>query len=198
MEFALDNVQKLKLRTEKLQAQQHALHNDTEDLQQNDHLSTVGSIANMKLRNRKSRDGHASLKTFGNKKRELKNELIEGTTIEEGSKKQKGSQRGMRNSISSSEKKLNKSKARVNKEESIEAGLKRKRWILHDQFEQSKEGNGPRNRKRRKKNDPVGRDVVDKLDVLIEQYRSKFTGSDSIQTDDKKQGSKHLKRWFES
>ncbi|KAI3448013.1 hypothetical protein Pfo_004678 [Paulownia fortunei] len=223
VEFALDNVQKLKLRTEKLQAQQQALRNDKDDLLQNDHSRTVGPSANMKPRKRKSRDGDASFKNFENKKGESENKLSKGTTIEEGgfTKKQKGSQRGMRNSFSS-EKKLKKSKPEVtnqqrerqgggqetllkggsanivNKQQGREVDMQRKRRLLHDQSEQLKEGNGPRNRKRSKKNDPVGRDVVDKLDMLIEQYRSKFAGSHSVQTDDKKQGSKHLKRWFES
>lgn len=220
MEFALDNVQKLKLRQEKLQAQQQASHNDTQDLQQNDHLSKVGPNASMKSRKRKSRDDATSTKTSGNEKEEPENELSEGTAPEEGSftKKQKGSQRGTKKSFSS-EKKLKKSKPEVaNQQRGRQAGGQdplpkegsanivskqeskesRKRRILHDRSEQLKEGNGPRNRKRSKKNDPVGRDVVDKLDLLIEQYRSKFSGSDSIQTDGKKQGSKQLKRWFES
>ncbi|KAH9602356.1 hypothetical protein KSS87_020021 [Heliosperma pusillum] len=56
-----------------------------------------------------------------------------------------------------------------------------------------------KNLNRRKKNkEPVGRDVVDKLDNLIEQYKSKF----SQKTDDSdanKQGSKQqIKRWFQS
>ncbi|KAK4424121.1 RNA-binding protein 28 [Sesamum alatum] len=217
VEFALDNVQKLKLRQEKLQAHQHFYNSGTEDLQQNDHLSKAGSNAIKKSRKRTSRDDDASTKTSGYEKKETENKLSEGTAPKGGSftKKQKGSERGS----FSSEKKLKRSKPDatgqqkgrqasghqtlpkegsaniVDKQESKEA---RKRRILHDRSEQLKEGNGPRNRKRSKKNDPVGRDVVDRLDMLIEQYRSKFSGSDSIQTDDKKQGSKQLKRWFES
>ncbi|XP_011092825.1 RNA-binding protein 28 isoform X2 [Sesamum indicum] len=217
VEFAIDNVQKLKLRQEKLQVQQQASNSGTEDLQQNDHLSKAGSNAIMKSRKRKSRDDDASTKTSGYEKMETENKLSEGTAPKGGrfTKKQKGFERGG----FSSEKKLKRSKPDVtgqqkgrqagghetlpnggsanifNKQESKEA---RKRTILHDRSEQLKEGNGPRNRKWSKKNDPVGRDVVDRLDMLIEQYRSKFSGSDSIQTDDKKQGSKQLKRWFET
>ncbi|KAK6143446.1 hypothetical protein DH2020_023794 [Rehmannia glutinosa] len=89
VEFALDNVQKLKLRTEKLQAQQQqALHNDTDNLQQNDHLSTVGPTANTKSRNRKSRDSDASFKTFeNNRKRKSENKLSEETAEEGGLRK---------------------------------------------------------------------------------------------------------------
>lgn len=53
-------------------------------------------------------------------------------------------------------------------------------------------------KKRKKNTDPVGRDVVDKLDVLIEQYRSKFSKGGSDQTDGNKQCSKKLRRWFQS
>ncbi|KAK4405287.1 RNA-binding protein 28 [Sesamum angolense] len=217
VEFALDNVQKLKLRQEKLQAQQQASNSGREDLQQNDHLSKAGSNGIMKSRKRKSRDDDASTKTSGYEKMETGNKLSEGIAPKGGSftKKQKGSERGG----FSSEKKLKRSKPDVigqqkgrhaggdetlpiggsanivHKQESKEA---RKKRILHDRSEQLKEGNGPRNRKRSKKNDPVGRDVVDRLDMLIEQYTSKFSGSNSIQADDKKQSSKQLKRWFET
>ncbi|KAL8553143.1 hypothetical protein ACS0TY_001696 [Phlomoides rotata] len=218
VEFALDNVQKLKLRAAKIQAQQQAFHNYTGNLQQNNCLSVEGSFANRNSRKR-PRDGDATSKAFGG---ETKDEHIEGTAIE-GNKKQKGSKRGERNSFSSEKnqkkpnqqvlnqrkerevgdgvttlKKRGKANIVVSKEESEEAGMQRKRRILHDQSEQSKEGYGPKNRKRTKRSDPIGRDPVDNLDRLIEQYRSKFTGSDSIQSGDKKQGSKNLKRWFES
>ncbi|KAL0412466.1 UNVERIFIED_CONTAM: RNA-binding protein 28 [Sesamum radiatum] len=215
VEFALDNVQKLKLRQEKLQAQQQASNSGTEDFQQNDHLSRAGSNAIMKSRKRKSRDDDASTKTTGYEKMETDNKPSEGTAPKGGSftKKQKGSERGG----FSSEKKLKRSKPDVTGQQSgRQAGghetlpkggsanivnkqeSKAGKRILHDRSEQLKESNGPRNRKRSKKNDPVGRDVVDRLDMLIEQYRSKFSGSDSIRTDDKKQGSKQLKRWFET
>ncbi|KAL0348431.1 UNVERIFIED_CONTAM: RNA-binding protein 28 [Sesamum angustifolium] len=171
VEFALDNVQKLKLRQEKLQAQQQASHSGREDLQQNDHLSKAGSNDIMKSRKRKSRYDDASTKTSGYEKMETGNKLSEGIAPKGGSftKEQKGGSANI-----------------VNKQESKEA---RKKRILHDRSEQLKEGNGPRNRKRSKKNDPVGRDVVDRLDMLIEQYTSKFSGSNSIQADDKKQSS---------
>jgi nucleolar protein 4 len=56
------------------------------------------------------------------------------------------------------------------------------------------------NKKRAKRNkDPLGRDTVDKLDMLIEQYRSKFSRpSTGDKTGSEKQGSRQLKRWFQS
>ncbi|KAG8364347.1 hypothetical protein BUALT_Bualt19G0119400 [Buddleja alternifolia] len=208
VEFALDNVQKLKLRKEKLEAQQqHGFRNDRENLQQNDLLSTVNSSSKLNSRKRKSRDDDKSPKTFRNKTGESEDKLNEGTNVGEESttKKLRGSERGMRNR----EKKLKGPKEVknhqketaniVNRQENIEAGLQRKRRLLDDRkSEQSKEGNGLRSRKRSKKSDPVGRDVGDKLDLLIEQYRNKFSGGDSMKSDGRKQGSKQLKRWFES
>ncbi|KAL0376170.1 UNVERIFIED_CONTAM: RNA-binding protein 28 [Sesamum calycinum] len=181
VEFALDNVQKLKLRQEKLQAQQQASNSGREDLQQNDHLSKAGSNDIMKSRKRKSRDDDASTKTSEKKLKRSKPDVIG---------QQKGRHAGGGKTLP-----IGGSANIVNKQESKEA---RKKRILHDRSEQLKEGNGPRNRKRSKKNDPVGRDVVDRLDMLIEQYTSKFSGSNSIQADDKKQSSKQLKRWFET
>ncbi|KAH6807188.1 hypothetical protein C2S51_028296 [Perilla frutescens var. frutescens] len=91
VEFALDNVQKLKLRAEKLQAQQQqeqGLHNARE----NDHSNTVGSFADSKSRKRNSsRDGDSSfMKTSHNKKWESENRYSEETGVEEGNKRQKG------------------------------------------------------------------------------------------------------------
>ncbi|KAK6121458.1 hypothetical protein DH2020_044804 [Rehmannia glutinosa] len=149
VEFALDNVQKLKLRTEKLQAQQQqALHNDTDNLQQNDHLSAVGPTANTKSRNRKSRNVDASFKTFeNNRKRESENKLSEETAEEGGFTKNR---RGMRNTFSSEKKtkmptnqlKEKQADIIVNKQETRRTDMSRKRKLLHDQPEQLKEGNG--------------------------------------------------------
>ncbi|XP_057784367.1 uncharacterized protein LOC131001791 isoform X2 [Salvia miltiorrhiza] len=219
VEFALDNVQKLKLRAEKLQAQQlQGPHDARGNFRQNDHLGRGGSIANSNSRIHKSRDGDASLKrTYDNKRGELENKRSEGMVAEEGgNKRQKGPRKDAKSRVSpavmkkpnlqvSDQRKGREAGGRklipsstVSKKEGRDAGMPRKRMPL-DQLERSTEGDGgERNRKRRKRSDPVGRDVTDKLDMLIEQYRSKFTGSSSTQSDGKKQGSKSLKRWFQS
>ncbi|KAL6514547.1 hypothetical protein OROGR_020126 [Orobanche gracilis] len=205
VEFALDNAQKLKLRAEKLQqAQQHALHNDTKnDFYQNEYTSAAGPGANTNSRKRKPRDKDTSFKITDNNIGESENSLGAKTDIEDVSfsKKQRDSQRGVKNSSSDekTKKPTNQQKEKgkrnvANKHEIKEVEMRSKGNVFNNQSE----GNGPRNRKRSKKNDPVGRDVADKLDALIEQYRSKFSGDDSTQTDEKKQGSKRLRRWFES
>ncbi|XP_047955273.1 RNA-binding protein 28-like isoform X2 [Salvia hispanica] len=219
VEFALDNVQKLKLRAEKIQAQQlQGPQGARGNFGQNNNLGRGGSIGNTNPRIRKFRDGDASVRTNDNKRGELANKSTEGMVAEEGSKKwQKGPRKVSKSRVPPPENKPNSNmnvsgqrKGReaggqepiqsntVTKKEGRDAGMPRKR-MPREQFEQSTEGDGgERNRKRRKRSDPVGRDVTDKLDKLIEQYRSKFTGSSSTQSDGKKQGTKSLKRWFQS
>ncbi|PQM35741.1 RNA-binding protein 28 [Prunus yedoensis var. nudiflora] len=69
-------------------------------------------------------------------------------------------------------------------------------------LQEQKEVEGGENvtrRQRPKKNkDPLGRDVTDKLDMLIEQYRSKYSQRSSVQTDGEKQGSRKLRKWFQT
>ncbi|KAL2477969.1 RNA-binding (RRM/RBD/RNP motif) family protein [Forsythia ovata] len=218
VEFALDNVQTLKLRKEKLRAQKKASLDDVGNLQQNDPVNTVDSLANKNPRKRKSRGEKTLLKNFGSKKGdESENKAIEGITTEEGrsTKKQKGSLQS-RIDGTSPEKTLKGSKQQVqnqqkrrkpegkeslpvvsaHKQSQVEdSNMKRQRRGLQD-LTKPKEGSNPRKRGKRN-NDPLGRDVVDKLDMLIEQYTSKFTQNNSNPTDDKKQGSKQLKRWFQ-
>ncbi|XP_022869951.1 RNA-binding protein 28 [Olea europaea var. sylvestris] len=217
VEFALDNVQTLKLRKEKLQAQKASL-DDVGDLQQNDPVNTGESLANKNPRKRKPRVDK-TIKKIGSKKgSESENKAIEVTTTEVGgaTKQQKGSPRS-RMDGTLPEKTLKGSKQQVenqqkrrkpNEGESLpvanthkqqlldDSNLKRKKRGFQDLTKQPKEGSNPRKRGK-KNNDPLGRDVVDKLDMLIEQYRSKFTHNNSNPTDDKKQGSKQLKRWFQ-
>ncbi|GER46218.1 RNA-binding protein, partial [Striga asiatica] len=200
VEFALDNVQKLKLRTEKLQSKQQAPHRFTNDMQKNDHTNTVGHASNTNSRKRKSRDKEASLKdTVGDKARILKDKLSENPTGEEGSslKKQKGSKSSVPDKKMKNQNKEKGPSNIVDKKPEIrEVVVTRKRKAFNVQPKQSKED--LRSRKRGKKSEPVGRDVGDKLDLLIEQYRAKFAGNDSAEAEGKKQSSKRLKRWFES
>ena len=51
------------------------------------------------------------------------------------------------------------------------------------------------NEKKKKQGGPP--EVVDKLDMLIEQYRSKFTQS-SAKTGPQKQSSGQVRRWFQA
>lgn len=69
----------------------------------------------------------------------------------------------------------------------------RKRKFGEDRGEENINGQ----RKRKKKQGQGGAEVVDKLDMLIEQYRSKFSQS-SAKTGPQKQSSGQVRRWFES
>ncbi|XP_073149549.1 uncharacterized protein [Henckelia pumila] len=226
VEFAIDDVQKLKLRNEKIQSQQQAsLNNNKEDLQKKVRLtSSEHSPTNERSRKRKFRDD-ASAKTFVNKKGKSDNRFRGANPNNESSfslteeKSQSTESSMVLHPLAKEKRKQSKEKVKNQqngrkhggtdpsqqnntpsiKQEHVEpAGKHRKSRAFKDQSEQSKEGTNPRNRKKGKKNGAVGKDMVDKLDLLIEQYRSKFTQNDSLRSDDKKQGSKRLKRWFES
>ncbi|XVE93696.1 hypothetical protein REPUB_Repub01dG0216400 [Reevesia pubescens] len=80
----------------------------------------------------------------------------------------------------------------------VEAVLLPTEWMRQVQAKrQEGETNSKRKRPIRNKN-PSGRDVVDKLYMLIEQYRSKFSQPKSETPDAEKQGSKKLRMWFQA
>lgn len=60
--------------------------------------------------------------------------------------------------------------------------------------------NDDSNRKRRsgKNKDVLGRDRTDKLDMLIEQYKSKYTERNSTQPDGGGKSSGQLRKWFKA
>ncbi|KAF6163052.1 hypothetical protein GIB67_001380 [Kingdonia uniflora] len=57
---------------------------------------------------------------------------------------------------------------------------------------------GKKSFKKPKKAKSSGNEVVDKLDTLIEQYRSKFSHKSSNKSDGEKQPQRQLRRWFQS
>ncbi|GFY94408.1 RNA-binding (RRM/RBD/RNP motifs) family protein [Actinidia rufa] len=190
VEFALDNVQTLKLRTSRLQAQQQSTHDDADHhVQENNDVHPPDGQPNMKSRKRKVQGDVRSLMSSKTRKEdETDNKLLEGVAAEEGrpiKKQVNDRRRGNRNKFSS-EGKEERSKQK-------EVGSRKKKRTFQERIEQQKE------RKKAKRNkDPLGRGVVDKLDMLIEQYRSKFSQHISNKTDGEKQGSRQIRRWFES
>ncbi|XP_057500570.1 uncharacterized protein LOC130784642 isoform X3 [Actinidia eriantha] len=219
VEFALDNVQTLKLRTSRLQAQQQSTHDDADHVQENNDLHPPDAQPNMKSRKRKAQGDVRSLMSSKTRKQdETDNKLPEGVAAEEGrpiKKQVNDRRRGNRNKFSS-EGKEERSKQKLKPHQrggnpkgqkplrgenkavnarklEEEVGSRKKKRTFQERIEQQKE------RKKAKKNkDPLGRDVVDKLDMLIEQYRSKFSQHISNKTDGEKQGSRQIRRWFES
>ncbi|XP_020533459.1 RNA-binding protein 28 isoform X2 [Jatropha curcas] len=229
VEFAVDNVQKLKLRKAKLQAQQQESHDDLADTQDGTVSNEPSDVPRKKenSRKRKSRDEKKPAKnsepnknTAGNvvsegasseeqksyKKR--KNDLVREKTETAANNKFNGKKKKLKGSVhkqngrqvekpdaSSSKREMTTKNTRESKS-SEEKGVRLKKRKLPDQAEQGEESLKKRNRPKKNK-DPVGRDVVDKLDMLIEQYRSKFSKQSSEKSDGEKQAKKPLKRWFQ-
>ncbi|KAJ6385956.1 hypothetical protein OIU77_029006 [Salix suchowensis] len=207
--FALDNVQTLKLRTARLRVQQQETHKDFQDMQGNEEARTPNAVPSQKEmpRKRKSRVENRAVKdSESNKMDEVKNKDSYRTSLEEVSAKKQKSNPGAEDLQTSAKDRRESRKQKAkgpqhkrkdegrksdggnseNSEKIIkpfkeaDSGLtKRKR---PNQTEENKGGKSSEKRKRPKKNkDPVGQDVADKLDMLIEQYKSKF----SKQTTDK-------------
>ncbi|KAG5239011.1 RNA recognition motif-containing family protein [Salix suchowensis] len=224
--FALDNVQTLKLRTARLQVQQQETHKDFQDMQGNEEARTPNAVPSQKEmpRKRKSRVENRAVKdSESNKMDEVKNKDSYRTSLEEVSAKKQKSNPGAEDLQTSAKDRRESRKQKAkgpqhkrkdegrksdggnseNSEKIIkpfkEADLgltKRKR---PNQTEENKGGKSSEKRKRPKKNkDPVGQDVADKLDMLIEQYKSKFSKQTTDKPEGKKQANKQLKRWFQS
>lgn len=220
MEFAIDNVQTLKLRKAKFQARppQDAVRDDLNNAQQNAESHAFYAHPT-KSRKRKSRDEKGAMKHS-----ELKNAEMEKTVaaeegqdtkrprhnpagektkpsskenLEGSNKKIKGSNRkpkdrkgGLKPDVGSSSKvETNVNNAHKIKVEAVSQSKERTR----QEQKQRLEGERNTKRKRSKQNKNPSGEVVDKLDMLIEQYRSKFS-----QPKSGKQDSKKLRRWFQA
>ncbi|CAN4107509.1 unnamed protein product [Withania somnifera] len=227
VEFALDNIQTMKLR-QKLQ--QQGFNRNKEDLQKNDNTNewdprdkqsrkrkATGDMLSVAGKRDEAKNKRVRGATFGEnnvssvsgskdgdqpknkgfkraisaEEREKKNKK-EGKNIRGSKQKLKGNQEGKKQGGFGSESSDNASL----KVERKDVGARTKKRKFEDKINQQKLH---KERKRdKKKKDPVGRDGVDKLDILIEQYRSKFTHDSSNQSDNNHQRSKQLKRWFQS
>ncbi|KAJ7978318.1 RNA-binding protein 28 [Quillaja saponaria] len=226
IEFAVDNVQKLKLRKEKLQdQQQQAFHDDQKDVKENKpHKANALSNKNKKLRKRKASDNDGSVKDSATSKEdEARSRAPDGAAPEghkaikrqkhnlEGGKAgeviSKEQSRGLKRkpikynykdgqnpaggtSVKSEIAAVDAHKTKFLKKTDI-ASRKRK---MHNQREPREEEKIPKRRPKKNK-EPVGRDVADKLDMLIEQYRSKFFHQTANRNDGDKQ-SKQVRKWF--
>ncbi|GFY94414.1 RNA-binding (RRM/RBD/RNP motifs) family protein [Actinidia rufa] len=178
VEFALDNVQTLKLRTSRLQAQQQSTHDDADHVQENNDVHPPDGQPNMKSRKRKVQGDVRSLMSSKTRKEdETDNKLLEGVAAEEGrpiKKQVNDRRRGNRNKFSS-EGKEERSKQKVKPDQrgrnpedqkplqgenkavnarkmEEEVGSRKKKRTFQERIEQQKE------RKKAKRNkDPLGR-----------------------------------------
>ncbi|KAF7841006.1 RNA-binding protein 28 [Senna tora] len=220
VEFALDNVQTLKIRNAKLQFQQQAASQGDNNVKENEEPHISGVHSNKNDRKRKSREHGKPVKdSLLNREDESESALPNGNAIQEGnSKRQKGNRRGKKpeglsprkeNSETSPKKPRNyqdgknrggrgtpntdieTNKTKIGKK--VDNGLKKRK------LQNQEDGGEKVGKKRLKKNkEPVGKDVVDKLDMLIEQYKSKYSQKGSQGNDGEKKPSKQLRKWFEA
>lgn len=225
VEFAIDNILTMRNRKDKLQAWQQDSLNDVQDYQ-NDKTNAADYHPKEKSRKRKSRHDSKVSDTSGSKmEAEVGKQVLTEASSGEGQvvNKQKSNSGGKMDNISPKKKvKGSKNKQLPHLEqwkpdggmpalaEGIDinarkhghqegAHLHTKKRRLQDQAQEYKEPIGSERRKKSKRNnDPLGRDVVDKLDTLIEQYKSKFARQNMDQTNLEKQGSKQIRRWFQS
>lgn len=224
VEFAVDNVLTLRNRKDKLQARQQDSLNGVQNLQQNDKSSTLDYHSKEKSRKRKSTHDAKASDTSGSKiEAEVGRQVFAESPSGEVRvvKKQKGDSGGKRDNIILKKKMRGSKNKQIPHQEQrnpdgglphpVEgttisarkrghqerAQLYTKKRRLQNEAQKHEEPVGPEIRKKSKRNsDPLGRDVVDKLDTLIEQYRSKFARRSTDPTDHEKRGSKQIRRWF--
>ncbi|KAF3970310.1 hypothetical protein ACB098_07G127300 [Castanea mollissima] len=218
VEFALNNIQTLKLRNAKIHAQQHGIRDDQNNVKQGDdtHLDKQNS------KKRKSRGDDGSVKDSVSNKEENRVFNRAATEGRGSNKKQKGNPASAKAKELSSKEKPEGSKWKsknqqddgnpgsgrslnrkmtdsdAHKSKSLEdAVVQLKKRKLQDQTEQQKKNRDLKDRRRSKKTKvPVGKDEKDKLDMLIEQYRSKYSQKRSQKSDDEKP-SRQLRKWFQ-
>ncbi|KAE8724676.1 hypothetical protein F3Y22_tig00009942pilonHSYRG00038 [Hibiscus syriacus] len=226
VEFAIDNVQTLKLRKVKIQAQHQDANDNLNNAQQKEKSHPFEDQSN-KSRKRKSRDEKRATEHSELNKAEMENRVATGEgqaskkpkhkltgektkpswkeNLEGSNQKVKGSNHkpddrkaGQKSAVGSSVKvETNVNETRKLKSKEVEAIPQPKERTRQVQAKwEEGVANSKRKRPRRNK-DPSGRDVVDKLDMLIEQYRCKFSQPKST-PEAKKQGSKKLRRWFQA
>ncbi|KAM3220307.1 RNA-binding protein 28 [Capsicum annuum] len=219
VEFALDNIQTMKHR-QKLQ--QQGFNRNKKDLPKNDNTNERD---NHNKQSRKRKATGDALSVAGNRD-EAKNKHVRGAkdgdrpknrgvkgAISAEGDEQKNKKIGKKLRGAKPELKDNRegnkhggfgsessdtAALKVGRKEDVAVRTKKRKF--EDKTNQQKQEISVQNKKRdKKKKDPLGRDVVDKLDMLIEQYTSKFTHSSSNQTNGNQQRSKQqLKRWFQS
>ncbi|KAI7730523.1 hypothetical protein M8C21_006236 [Ambrosia artemisiifolia] len=175
VEFALDNVQTLKQRNEKIESQLKGFSNSDEhtenktDFHKPIDRSNDSSKKRKTQENRKDKTAETEIKPA--KKKPTK-EPLEPQHEREELKGRFTDRPGPIGVVDVP----NKKRSRDKKGQNEDTGLT----------------------KRRKNKDPLGQDTVDKLDMLIEQYRSKFSGNKTNKSEGENQGSRRLGRWFQS
>ncbi|KAJ0680620.1 putative RNA recognition motif domain, nucleotide-binding alpha-beta plait domain superfamily [Helianthus annuus] len=178
VEFALDNVQTLKQRNEKMESQLKGSSNNDENAENKTNFRKSVDQSHDSSRKRKTQENRIAeteTKTGtkpAKKKLAVSKEPLEAQQEGKELKARFAARPGPIGVVDVSNKKRSRDK-RVQNEDTVLT-------------------------KRRKNKDPLGQDTVDKLDMLIEQYRSKFSGNRTNKSEGENQGSRRLGRWFQS
>ncbi|KAI3861637.1 hypothetical protein MKW98_000589 [Papaver atlanticum] len=214
VQFALDNIQTLKLRQKKLEYWQ--ARSGAEALPRpatSQRADTPQNNDTNKLGKHKSRGGNFSSKETGEDK-QGEGENVAPDRETPAGKKFKGTPARERKTKFAAKDKAEESTEKPNKnkpskldnkearapelksKENAETGQIKRKFQDEINLMQPREGKFPNKTKKRSKSG--GEEVVDKLDVLIEKYTSKFSQHNSNKTagPGEKQGSRQLKRWF--
>ncbi|KAK9136289.1 hypothetical protein Syun_015619 [Stephania yunnanensis] len=218
VEFAIDNVKMLKQRNTRLQTHQHGRVIAEDMRRQNDIAEREDGSTTHKGKKRKARQlrsqdktsrideaeagaGEGAMEEVGPATKKLKHtkrerkgnhKPAEGSTRSPNKQKDEGMKSDME--ALSSRTDGAKNKHNIKSKEREEVGMKKRKFkdspdsVLADR---------KRSQRKKAKSDP-GQEVVDRLDMLIEKYRSKFSTNSSKKTDGEKQASRPLKRWFQT
>nr|XP_043622546.1 RNA-binding protein 28 [Erigeron canadensis] len=187
VEFALDNVQTLRQRNDKIEAQQQGFGNDVESTNKKTDFHKPADRSNDMSRKRKTPDTLQESRNTKGMEAEPKPNMKKHID----SKKSLEGQQGKRKK--GHEAAIDKITSGTVRPTRVAVVPMKKR--TRDQKEIQIED---KTSKRRKNKDPLGQDTVDKLDMLIEQYTNKFSGNRTNKNDGEKQGSKRLGRWFQT
>ncbi|KAI3809801.1 hypothetical protein L1987_19401 [Smallanthus sonchifolius] len=181
VEFALDNIQTLRQRNDKIEAQQKGFSNDAENTENKTDFHKSVDRSNDSSRKRKTQENT--------------NDKIAGNETKPAKKKLTGSNKALEAQQEGKELK-GRFATRPGPMGVVDAPSKKR---PRDKKELQNEDTGSVKRRKNKQNkDPLGQDTVDKLDMLIEQYRSKFSGNRTNKSEGENQGSRRLGRWFQS
>ncbi|KAK9056716.1 hypothetical protein SSX86_024078 [Deinandra increscens subsp. villosa] len=173
VEFALDNIQTLRQRNDKIEAQQKEFSNNA---------SNTGNKPDFHKPIDRSTDSSRKRKT-------------QETETKPAKKKPAGSNEPLKVQQEGNESKGSFT-ARPAPMAAVDAPVKKR---SRDQKELPIQDAGSvKRRKNRQNKDPLGQDTGDKLDMLIEQYRSKFSGNRTSKSEGENQGPRRIGRWFQS
>ncbi|XP_019449599.1 PREDICTED: RNA-binding protein 28-like isoform X2 [Lupinus angustifolius] len=217
VEFALDNAQTLKLRKEKLQYQQQAPRDDNNSKENGEPGKEQGHTHTKDRKRKSQEDGKPVAKESGTntnsessgksteghkfkrQKGNNKNKSAEDSPLKQNSdalsrkpKTVKGTEnRGNRSHEAENTATIDTNRVKTRNKDDV--GFRKRK--MQNQEEPGQDASRKRSKKKKA---PVGKEAVDKLDMLIEQYRSKFSHKGSQGNDGDKKPSKQLRKWFES